>query len=166
MIPNTIAPGSFRCNEASCPLHDSSFPVDEQVLGVSGTVYSFRFNTLFKIRGCYSCTSKNVYVITCTRCLRQGVGECHDPVARIQGYIRVARQETQTAGCAIERHFQDAEHSVADLCVLLVDGVPGHGHDEPGVRAARVRLENIWHAAISKRLGNLTQDGTCRQLRI
>ena len=71
-------------------------------------------------------------------------GECQDPVERIKSYIAAAGSEIPNAGCAIHQHFQDAAHDVQELCVFLVDGVPTHLHDEPGVRAGRVRLENLW----------------------
>ena len=55
-----------------------------------------------------------------------------------------AHQSVQTSHCPIEHHFQAADHDVSDLAVLLVDGVLIYGHQRAGVRAVRVRLENIW----------------------
>ena len=67
-----------------------------------------------------------------------------DPVARIKQYIAAVKQDVITSQCAIEAHFQDEHHGVGDLSVTFVDGVPPYGHNSSGVKAVRVRLENIW----------------------
>ena len=151
----TTAPRSYRRKEANCPLHDSNLQDSEQALAETDSVFSFRFHKMFKIQGSYTCTSQHViYVIACTRCMLQGVGECQDPVERIKKYIRAAQQDVPSSNCAIERHFQVTNHVLSDLCVFLVDGVPAHSHNEPGIRADRVRLENLW---IKRIIG--TRDG-------
>ena len=148
LFRKVTAPGCFHCHSTSCPLHNPNWDFTDQFLYSGDSVYSFHFRKTFFIRGSFSCKSRHsVYVISCLRCQLQGVGECKDPVSRIQDYIRAAEQELlpeNQSRCAIESHFQDADHGPKDLCVQIVDGVPLYGHRLAGVRAVRVRLENIW----------------------
>ena len=145
LIRRTSKPGCHRCSDIQCPLHDERLQGPEQILGEGNSVWSFRFRQMHKIRGGFTCTSRHViYVITCLKCELQGVGECRDPLERMADYIRAAQQSVQTSGCAIENHFQAADHSMSDMCIQFVDGVPSYGHHYAGVRAVRVRLENIW----------------------
>ena len=137
--------GCSRCSNLQCPLHDSRLQESERTLAESQTVYSFKFGTMHRVLGGFDCTSRHViYVVTCLRCELQGVGECHDPVARLKDYIRAAQQTVQTSRCALEYHFQDQDHQLSDLSIQIVDGVPTYGHQSAGVKAVRVRLENIW----------------------
>ena len=137
--------GCHLCKNLQCPLHDARVGTEGRILYEGDSVYSFRYQTTYKIRGSFSCTSRHVvYAITCLRCEQQGVGECIDPLRRALDHVRAAQVDTPTAGCAIERHFQDASHGPKDICFQIIDGVPKQGHSLAGVRAVRVRLENIW----------------------
>eukprot|EP00969_Alexandrium_andersonii_P372471 15481787-Alexandrium_andersonii.AAC.1 len=111
----------------------------------------------FFVRGRLTCDTQDVvYVVTCTRCHKQGVGECSDPRARLTKYIRAIRDNRPPPGghdCAILRHFDDGEHSLSDLSLMLVDALPGHDAVPPALRPTlRLRLEARWIARLNASL--------------
>ena len=104
---------------------------------------------LIKIYQEISCDSLNIiYLINCTRCNKQGVGECKTPQKRLKSYIKAAGQILplhERSSCALIRHFQDASHSLDDLQITLVDKLPELRRAHPSVvTTIRNKLETRW----------------------
>ena len=90
-------------------------------------VYSSAYKTTHVMSTRVTCNDKNViYVVTCTKCDIQGVGECGAPRARLMSYFKAARDHVMPAGleCAIHRHFLSEDHCLNDLQFQLVDKIP------------------------------------------
>ena len=133
--------GSWRCDCATCPLHD--FLVEDDKIRSTAT------GNVFPTRSHITCHTPNIiYAITCRRCGAQGVGECHAAVARLSVYIRCIREnrlESQQGGCSITRHFLDGAHSLEDLQFQFIDALPRSLPIRESVWAAvRRRFECIW----------------------
>ena len=111
------AHGSKHCNQAGCPLH--------AFIDVSKSIVSSKVGVAYDVRFALDCVSPNViYVITCTKCMKQGVGECVTPLGRLPSYIRtvtVPGLRPDEFTCAIHRHFVLTPHEPGDLRICLVD---------------------------------------------
>ena len=139
--PRRQPPGCRPCTADCCALH--------AFLTSGRSIKSEATRDRFPIRQSLTCTSKHVvYVITCSKCHVQGVGETEDARARLPAYIRAARNSTENGSppsCAIERHFWWPDHSTEDMSVQLVDKVPVTSTMHPAViPSVRVRLGILW----------------------
>ena len=89
-----------------------------------------------------------IYIIKCTKCNKQRVGECQSAKQRLPTYIKACSRVLPTelqSSCAIVSHFEDTHHSPGDLEITIVDQVPPIRHIHPAVRnAIRMRLEWRW----------------------
>jgi len=115
------------------------------------TIISMCTGRQHRVRAPVTCDSLNVvYVVTCTLCGLQGVGECYSPKARLPTYLdALARDETNALrherACAIHRHFMDLEHGAHDMELQLVDALPPGLLVQPSlIPALRKRMELRW----------------------
>ena len=130
-------------------------------LHVTNTIRSTATGESFKIRHHLDCRSQNViYVIECTRCNVQGVGETGNPRPRLLSYIRVAGDQPPLDDhmCAIHKHFVETPHSLTDIRITLVDQILAQRKFPDNVIGpTRRRLEKRWirrlHAPLNVRLG-------------
>ena len=98
--------GCFRCNEENCPLCQWGWLTE-------GTrIVSMENGKSFNVRGHLTCQSPHViYVVSCTRCGMQGVGETFDAVERVQSYVHAASAlDHGTGNTAIHKHFALEDH--------------------------------------------------------
>ena len=59
-----------------------------------------------------------IYLVWCTKCWKQGVGECEGAKSRLIDYINAANKTVAPdapATCAIECHFKQPDHNIEDL---------------------------------------------------
>ena len=140
--------GCSPCGKPNCAV--------DGFLETGNSIRSCRTGQTFRIRGHVSCDCKHViYVVTCLRCQKQGVGECTDPRSRLQYYITGVQNGPPEPDqcCAILRHFLDGAHTVHDLRLTLVDRIPFHMGFHPAVPSAvRIRLENRWISKLDAEL--------------
>ena len=118
----------------------------------------------FDVGAPVSCLSRDVvYVITCTKCNLQGVGECANPKDRIPAYTRGisrhdhSRDNLPKGAVAILQHFLHTPHSIADFHLMLVDRVPAVGLPVALRGLFRRRLELLWIAKLQAKLNKNTQ---------
>ena len=131
------AKGCFKCDDPTCPIHC--------ILAEGDTIVSMSNNNFHRIGGHLTCDTPHVvYVVTCWKCGLQGVGETSNAIRRGQLYIAAASGIDQSATYEIARHFQDHEHTAADMLLQLVDAVPPRFAAADVVAAERQRLENVW----------------------
>ena len=92
-----------------------------------------------------SCDSKNaVYVVSCTRCWVQGVGECENPRKRLSSYIAAVRG-IGPSSCRVHAHFLLPGHTPEDIHFMLVDAIPPSSKALPSTyHSLRLRLEREW----------------------
>ena len=113
----------YPCGSTDCTLCRHS-----GVMVTGNDVGSSEYPAWYRVMGHVSCTTQHiVYVITCLKCLLQGVGECEDPRDRLGKYIHAARlteEPHELSGCAIEAHFQASSHSLADLSIQFAATIP------------------------------------------
>ena len=112
----------------------------------------------FLVRKGLTCSSPNVvYVVTCKKCRVQGVGECLDARERLPSYIAAASGQLpmRKAG-SIHSHFLDSPHSVNDLEIMLVDGLPSNT-TRCLQKTLRLRLESRWIARLGAKLNTRRQ---------
>jgi hypothetical protein len=131
--------GCHKCTNSLCPFHE--------VLEETKEVVSLTNNSCWPIVNHITCETPHViYLITCVKCWRQGVGESENGQERLKAYIAAANRTTiprVRAGCSIEQHFEDPDHSLEDLRISLIYAVKGRSI--PGiVKAVRTRFENLW----------------------
>ena len=99
--------GCSHCSATNCSLHG--------VLQLTAGITSTTSGVTFPIKQRLCCDTRNViYVITCRRCLMQGVGETANVKARMQSYIRAASNPASSgvSAGAIDNHFRNSPHSL------------------------------------------------------
>ena len=141
-----VVPGCSPCGHCSLDPH----------LLTSRRFQSRATGQVFQVKGCLSCDTPHVvYLIECTRCGKQGIGECSDARRRLQHYISAIRRgpPEPVPCCSILRHFLDGQHSVDDFKVLLIDKIPFNLPCHPACPSTvRTRLENIWTKRVQPEL--------------
>ena len=151
--PRRLPWGSWCCEVPRCGVDHS--------LHVTNTIRSTATGESTKIRHHLDCHSQNIiYVIECTKCGVQGVGETGNPRPRLLSYIRVARDQPPLDDrmCAIHKHFVESPHTLSDIRITLVDQIPKQRNFPDNVIAQiRRRMEKRWirnlHAQLNIRLG-------------
>jgi len=150
-----LAKGCFLCPSALCSLHPFLVP--------GRTITSSKNGLTFPVGAHVSCQSVDViYVITCTKCNKQGVGECVQPVPRMQQYIRRISQrddsdwEDSHGDVKIVQHFFESPHTIGDLSIMFVDAVPGLKGMWNAVRnPVRRRWELVWMDRLESELNKI-----------
>ena len=130
------------CSLVGCGLH--------RHLDLSHTIYSTAIQKDFRVRTKINCDTRNViYVVTCTKCGVQGVGDCYDAKARLFTYIWRLTMPHFTATLP-------ACNDPSDLELALVDRLTSY-LATPRCRwhSIRVRREDRWierlQASLNKR---------------
>ena len=142
--------GCSKCDNPTCTIHSIMVEGDITV--------SMANDGIFGISHPITCETPHVvYVITCGKCGLQGVGETSNAVQRGQDYIHAAGGTDSSASYEIARHFQDHEHSAADMSLQLVDSVPSTFATADVVTAERQRLENVWIRRLDAQLNRRRQ---------
>ena len=155
-------PGCSKCQKPGCRL----CPVVHEGEAIASLATGFRH----RIRQRLTCQSKDVvYIITCLRCCKQGVGETKDPSDRCLSYVNVAQYRRGTEAeksCSIHKHFLEAPsvdptrpHTLQDLAISFVESVPNSklGRNLLYKNAIRKRLESSWIMRLQARLNSHCQ---------
>ena len=95
-------------------------------------------------------------MIQCTKCNKQGVGECTDPRKRIPTYTRHIQARTNIAvdgddllpARGVCKHFLDTPHTIGDFSFTLIDRLPVVGLPAFARGPVRRRLELLWMARL------------------
>ena len=105
-------------------------------MNASTTFKSLCSNRDFRVHGCINCNSEHVvYLIECTRCSVQGVGECSDVRRRMRRYLSAIDRgpPEPVPCCSILRLFLDGQHTALDFRFTLIDKIPAVLNFHPGV---------------------------------
>jgi len=134
-------------------------------LDEGSSVTSSKSGETFPIGTHVDCHSVDViYVITCTKCGKQGVGECVRPIPRMQQYIRRITERISTSDAdspltgdvKIVQHFLATPHHIEDMRMMLIDKVPGmHGMWDAIRSPVRRRWELVWMDRLQTELNKI-----------
>ena len=102
-----------------------------------------------KVRQNVNCQSKNViYVVTCKKCKKQGVGETISFKSRMANYRSCIKNKK--ISCNIDKHFiEETNHSTEDFDVQItvqLENVP-RGKDQ--ARKCRKQFKGYWQITLS-----------------
>jgi tripartite motif-containing protein 2/3 len=103
----------------------------------NGIITSTKNNQTFLINKQFTCISRNViYVITCTKCNIQYVGETNQTLRdRLNNHLSNIKTKKITP---IANHFNTTEHKISDLVIQPVDEPPENNEE------TRRKLERLW----------------------
>lgn len=109
---NNVKPGSLRCPNVKCKA--CSYIVETSSFGSSHN------NRKFRLHNKFTCASSNiVYLVTCTKCYKQYVGETGRSLRdRITDHVSCIKLKKQTP---IGLHFNQAGHSLKHFSVLAIE---------------------------------------------
>jgi hypothetical protein len=98
---------------------------------------SSAYNTVFPLRNNFTCTTRNIiYVITCTKCFIQYVGETNNSAReRISGHRSCIKLNKPTP---VGIHFNSINHSISDFSFTPIELLPT---DNVNIRRTR---ESFW----------------------
>ena len=119
---------------------DTSCPVCSYIL-ISDEISSTTTQEKFPIDGSFSCkTSGTVYVITCTKCSKQYVGQTGSQLKeRILDHLQFIDENEELTG----EHFNLPDHSHSDMKVQIVEKI------RPNSEENRRGREEFWIEKIS-----------------
>ena len=111
------------------------------------TIFCSSSQETFPIHGRFNCKTKNViYVITCTKCGLQYVGQSSNTFnERFRNHLSDIRQEN--ADKPVSRHFSTNSHNVKDVSAIIVTSTNGNIN-------VRLRTEEAWIARLQSRMPN------------
>ena len=111
------------------------------------TIFCSSSQEIFPIYGRFNCKTKNViYVITCTKCGLQYVGQSSNTFnERFRNHLSDIRQEN--ADKPVSRHFSTNSHNVKDVSAIIVTSTNGNIN-------VRLRTEEAWIARLQSRMPN------------
>ena len=111
------------------------------------TIFCSSSQEIFPIHGRFNCKTKNViYVITCTKCGLQYVGQSSNTFnERFRNHLSDIRQEN--ADKPVSRHFSTNSHNVKDVSAIIVTSTNGNIN-------VRLRTEEAWIARLQSRMPN------------
>ena len=147
--PPQLPWGCFHCPSGRCSLH----PFLKEAVGIRSTTT----DEWIHIRKHLTCQCPSViYVITCTRCSLQGVGETHNPRTRLLVYLNAALGfPLPERSTKIQQHLALPGHTVHDVEITFVDSVPPHCLGKPGTYSAmRLRFEHKWIHLLKAKLNS------------
>ena len=129
--------GCVRCGQSACRI--------DPFVSECTSIVSSANGRSFPIFQCLSCASTHViYVVSCSRCSVQGVGQTANPQTRPWKYLRCAAEGTPVDSCAISEHFGDGQHYPGDISLAIVEAVPASRLHPAVVLPLRIRLESVW----------------------
>ena len=98
----------------------------------------------YKMRQNVTCISKNViYLVTCRKCHKQGVGETGDFKHRTSNYRSCINRGH--ISCNIDRHFVDnVDHSIADFDIQIICQLENPPRNKNSRRIRRKQFEGYW----------------------
>ena len=95
------------------------------------------------IRQLIDCTSKMVvYLVTCKKCQKQGVGSTDDFYQRLSNYKSNIISGKNT--CCIEGHFLDRHHSFEDFEVIVIAKLENIPVDRKALFTRLRKFEGYW----------------------
>ena len=110
----TVTPGNSKCQSQGC-----------QTCSIITTSDTFTSNTTkktYKIKGSYNCKTSNViYLIQCTKCGMQYVGETGQCLHQRMNNHRADVTNKRLEGKPVGRHFNKPQHSVENMKVTIID---------------------------------------------
>merc|ERR1712232_1079819 len=114
-LPNKF--GSYRCGAEGCTICEW--------ITEGSRVVSMESGQIFDVRAPINCKSRHaVYVVSCSLCGMQGVGETFAIRERVEAYIRGVALEPGFGGTAIHQHFAKPGHTPEHFDLQLVDKLP------------------------------------------
>ena len=97
-----------------------------------------------KVRQYVNCLSKNVvYLVTCKKCGKQGVGETKNFKSRMANYRSSIRNKK--VACNIDKHFiESAEHSLDDFDAQIICQIEKPPRDKKMLNKRLKQFEGYW----------------------
>ena len=109
----TVTPGNIKCQFQGCKTCS--------IITTSDTFTSNTTKKTYKIKGSYNCkTSNMIYLIQCTKCGMQYVGETGQCLHQRMNNHRADVTSKQLEGKPVGRHDKP-QHSVEDMKVTIID---------------------------------------------
>ena len=105
--------------------------------------YSYVTKRQYKVKQNVNCQSKNaIYLITCKKSKKQGVGERISFKSRMANYISCIKNQKKMPS-NIDKHFiAETNHSIEDFDVQIIAQLEDVPHDKYQVRK---QFEGYWH---------------------
>ena len=110
----TVTPGNTKCQSQGCKTCS--------IITTSDTFTSNTTKKTYKINGSYNCKTSNVmYLIQCTKCDMQYVGETGQCLHQRMNNHRADVTNKRLEGKPVGQHFNKPQHSVEDMKVTIID---------------------------------------------
>ena len=102
----------------------------------------------YKIRQNVNCQSRNViYLVTCKRCKKQGVGETINFKSRMANYRSCIKNKK--VSCNIDKHFiEEDNHSLEDFDVQIIVQLENVPCNKDQARKRRKQFEGYWQITL------------------
>ena len=108
--------------------------------------FSTQTNEKFDVKGSFNCNTEGVvYLITCTKCNKQYVGQTGRKIVdRLKEHLYYIRKKKEATGC----HFSAEGHSNSDLRVQIIEKVV------PNTSNMRLEREDLWIRTLATKRPN------------
>ena len=137
---NIVSYGCYDC-ERSC--------IDGKYLKEKDEYfYSYVTERRYKVRQNVNCQSKNViYLVTCKKCKKQGVGEIIGFKSRMTNYRSCIKNKK--ISCNIDKHFiEETNYSIEDFDVHIIVQLENFPRDKDQARKRRKQFEGYWQITL------------------
>ena len=110
--------------------------------------YSHVTKRRYKIRQNVNCQSRNViYLVTCKKCKKQGVGETINFKSRMANYRSCIKNKK--VSCNIDKHFiEEGNHSLEDFDVQIIVQLENVPCNKDQARKRRKQFEGYWQITL------------------